>query len=55
MASKPFPVKLLRNYRPENASEKIAAGSSVELPLDVAKKLIELGIAERADDLPNED
>lgn len=46
-----MPVTLLRNYRPADG-EKTLAGTKLELPIKEAKGLIEAGIAERADPLP---
>lgn len=50
---KTAPVKLLRDYWPVN-DERQAAGVVVDLPVPEAKRLIEAGVAERADPLPGE-
>ncbi len=50
---KTAPVKLLRDYWPEPDTRE-PAGKSLELPVPEAKRLIEAGVAERADPLPGE-
>lgn len=47
------PVKLLRDYWPKE-NERIEAGTVLDLPTADAKRLIEAGVAERADPLPGE-
>ena len=57
-----FPVRLKRGYvpadptQPKNAMtgwpEKLVAGTEVSLPIDEARTIIKLGIAERADEIP---
>ena len=58
-----MPVKILRDYWagddaqgewPSTASNRIAAGRVVQLAVAEARQLIEAGIAERADPLPDE-
>ena len=44
------PVLLLRGYVPESGGGKQLAGSLVNLPVEEARKVVKLGIAERADD-----
>jgi hypothetical protein len=46
------PVTLLRDYWPE--TERVVAGTKLHLPIAEAKRLIEAGVAERADPLPGE-
>jgi hypothetical protein len=46
------PVKLLRAYWPE--TERVEAGTKMNLTVAEAKRLIEAGVAERADPLPGE-
>lgn len=45
---KSFPVKLLKNYRPDGM-EKQAKGALMVLPMKEAKAAIKAGIAERND------
>ncbi len=47
-----FPVILKRGYYPMDGSAKLAEGKKVELPIEEARRLIESGIAARADALP---
>jgi hypothetical protein len=59
---KRFPVRLKRGYvpadptQPKNPAtgwpEKLVAGTEVSLPIDEARAIIKLGIAERADEIP---
>lgn len=59
---KRFPVLLKRGYFPADPDwpknpatghpEKALSGTTVELPIEEARKLIKDGIAERADELP---
>lgn len=52
--NKTLAVRLLRNYRAEGeGTEKRSPGEELELPIREAKRVIELGIAERNDPLPN--
>ena len=51
--SKTTPVKLLRDYWPEE-NNRVLAGEVVELPSAEARRLIDAGVAERADPLPGE-
>jgi hypothetical protein len=56
-----FPVKLLRNYRPagkftiggedptEEQQAKVLAGTSIEVPVEEARSVIDKGIATRND------
>lgn len=46
-----MPVLLLKNYRPADGN-KTLAGTKMDLPIKEARGLIEAGIAERADPLP---
>lgn len=46
------PITLLRDYWPE--TERVKAGTKMDLPVAEAKRLIEAGVAERADPLPGE-
>ena len=50
---KTAPVKLIRDYWPEE-DKRIAAGTKLDMPTADAKRLIEAGVAERADPLPGE-
>ncbi len=57
-----FPVRLKRGYvpadptQPQNTMtgwpEKLPAGTEVSLPIEEARNIIKLGIAERADEIP---
>lgn len=47
-----FPVKMKRGYYPVDGSAKLKEGEEVELPIEEARRLIESGIAVRADALP---
>lgn len=58
-----MPVKILRDYWaseaarsewPSSASNRVVAGRVVELAVREARRLIEAGVAERADPLPEE-
>lgn len=49
-AVKTKPVVLLRGYFPENGDAKQAAGTQINLPAEEARKVVKLGIAERADE-----
>lgn len=48
---KKMAVVLNRNYKPADG-EKTPAGTTLELPIKEARGLIEVGIATRADPLP---
>lgn len=45
-----LPVKLVRNYRPEDGGDKCVKGAEIDLPADEARKVVRAGIAERNDD-----
>ncbi len=47
------PIKLLYDTWDKNG-DRILAGTFMEMPLEVAKRLIETGKVERADPLPGE-
>lgn len=47
-----FPVRILRGYWPKDGSNKLEPDTVKELPIAEARKLIEDGVAERADALP---
>lgn len=49
-AVKTKPVVLLRGYFPESGEGKQAIGTVINLPAEEARKVVKLGIAERADD-----
>lgn len=44
-----FPVKLLRGYWPLDGRGKVAAGSTLSLPVEEARGLVEAEIAKRND------
>lgn len=44
------PVRLLRGYRPADSESKEAPGSVHELPIEEARRIVKMGIAERADE-----
>ena len=50
---KTVPVMLLRDYWPE--TERVAAGTKIDLPSAEARRLIDAGVAGRADPLPGEE
>lgn len=62
MADKLITVKLLRDYWPEKIPEahlidengRVSAPAKISLTLEEAKRLIGLGVAERADPLPGD-
>lgn len=45
-----LPVLILRGYWPEDGSAQVEPGNVVDLPADEARKIVSLGIAERADE-----
>lgn len=47
-------VKILRGYWPMGTRTKAKPGEFCRLPIDEAKRVISLGIAERADPFPSE-
>ena len=58
---KPFPVRMKRGYVPIDpawekdpmlgTNKKILMGEEVSLPIDEARRLVKLGVAERADEI----
>lgn len=44
-----FPVKIIKKYMPMNGDGPCLPGSEVDLPVDEARHIIGLGIAERND------
>lgn len=45
-----LPVLILRGYWPEDGGSQVEPGNVVDLPADEARKVVSLGIAERADE-----
>lgn len=43
-------VRLKHGYRPASGTSKEPEGSVIELPIEEARRIVKLGIAERADE-----